>query len=73
MVIASWSNVKAVHNAQAFASNLSISIGRTPPEGKLSYSMRGTIADYEREKKRLRTMTGRTGFRRIIRPFRTMP
>ena len=28
-------------------------------EGKLFYSMRGTIAEYEREKIRLRTMTGR--------------
>ncbi len=30
------------------------------PEGKLFYSMRGAIAEYEREKIRLRTMTGRT-------------
>lgn len=29
------------------------------PEGKLFYSMRGAIAEYEREKIRLRTMTGR--------------
>lgn len=33
---------------------------RNTPEGKLFYSLRGAIAEYEREKIRLRTMTGRT-------------
>ena len=32
---------------------------KNTPEGKLFYSMRGAIAEYEREKIRLRTMTGR--------------
>ena len=33
---------------------------KNTPEGKLFYSLRGAIAEYEREKIRLRTMSGRT-------------
>jgi site-specific DNA recombinase len=44
------------------------------PEGKLFYSMRGAFSEYEREKIRLRTMTGRNQKARTGRlPFKMEP